>query len=231
MAENCGCEEILNNEIEYTKNPPYVSKRSFEDYLAGRCRVCNEVIDYNQEPSYADCCVDQIVVRELGEVLRVDDPDNLSYVGAGGLVTFLYHQSVNPKTLTANVNNITTFTTSGTTTVVTNNANITLTADALLINYAGFYFVEMTYETNSNAAATQANYHIYLNGGGTLGWQTYYYTGANPTESASARFGRVNMVSYLNVGQSLLGVIVPSIGWNTSGLRTNVKIVRLSTTR
>lgn len=229
---NCGCSELENKDIVYSRNPPYVSKKSLQTYIDSRCGFCNEAIAYNAEPSYDDCCVDQIVTRDGKEVLRVDDPDNTSYVGAGGPETFFWWQAAGAtQNLVANTGYLITYTSSGTVTMVNNDANVNLTANAIQFLHNGLYLVEMEYEFNSHTIAKNMNFVIYRNGVGMENAQTYYFSGANPTEGANTRVGKCSIVSYYTIGGSIISEIISGTSFTTNGLRNHVKIVRLSTYR
>lgn len=222
----CACE----SPIEYETTPPYVSQRSLQRFIDGRCIVCNEAIAFNTEPTFPECCDDQIVTRGTSEVLRIDDASNTSYIGTGGAVSEYAFVATGTPTLTANVLYQIPVTTGGTLTTVINEIGIIPSENGFFVPRAGFYYFDATIDTANNTAAREINFAAYVNNAYVGFVQTYHNTGANPTENTNRRSGRIVCNTMLNALDKVSFIITSGLTINTT-VSLQLRVVRLSVTR
>lgn len=220
--ENCGCRD---GDIERITTPPYVSQESLQRFLDGRCVDCNEAIDFDEEPTYPECCDDQIVLRGDTEVLRVKDASNMSYVGVGGTMFEFMWGSTGSVNLLANTLFEVPFS-SGSVTAIKNDIGFVLSSNRFTFPRSGLYIIDMSLDLPNT---TQTNFHVMLNGSSFQRYSTHYNTGVNPTSSGSVRRLRMNHVAYFVQGNNFGAGIV--VGSNiTSAIGVNIRVVRLSVT-
>lgn len=225
---SCNCIQ----DIEYTKDPPFVSAKSLRDFIYDICSDCNEAIAVATEPTYPDCCDDHIVIRNSVEVLRVYDAGEQKYIGGGATYRDYVYSKNTATAITANTPLTIPFTSTGSLSLIASNMNdISAASDGFtIINNNGFYTIEVIVDTNNTTTTKGMNLHLHINGTDVT-YQTMINGTSNPSENTERRAINISYRGYLNIGDIITIRLVSGLTFSSTNLNAYVRFTRLSVTR